>query len=164
MTTDGRAAGDADPFDLERFVTAQAAVFDAALAELRAGSKRSHWMWFVFPQLAGLGNSPTAWFYGIRSCAEARAYLAHPTLGARLRDCAQVLLELQGRSAVEIFGYPDVLKLRSALTLFDAVADGDSCFSAVLDKYYGGERDVRTLQLLEHDSPDGTADPRGWGR
>jgi len=141
-------------------VTAQAAVFDEALAELRAGSKRSHWMWFVFPQLAGLGNSPTAWFYGIRSCAEARAYLAHPTLGARLRECAQRLLDLHGRSAAEIFGYPDVLKLRSCMSLFDAVADGDSSFSAVLDKYYGGERDVRTLQLLEHDSPERTAESR----
>ena len=161
MTTNGRAAGDADPFDLERFVTAQAAAFDEALAELRAGRKRSHWMWFVFPQLAGLGNSPTAWFYGIRSRVEARAYLAHPTLGARLRECAQLLLDLHGRSADEVFGYPDVLKLRSCMTLFDVVADGESCFSAVLDKYYGGERDARTLQLMARALPEGTPDSRG---
>ena len=122
---------------------------EQALAELRAGRKRTHWMWFVFPQLAGLGLSPTALHYGIRSLAEAQAYLRHPVLGPRLRECARALLELEGVSAEAIFGYPDVLKLKSSMTLFAAVPDVGPEFAAVLARYYGGARDPRTLGLLD---------------
>lgn len=137
-----------DPHDLARFVEAQQGVHADALAELRAGRKRSHWMWFVFPQLAGLGTSATAQRYGVRGLDEARAYLAHPLLGARLRECAQTLLALRGRSAEQIFGYPDVLKLRSSMTLFAAVPGADPVFDEVLARYYDGEADARTLQGL----------------
>lgn len=137
-----------DAFDLDRFVRAQQGVFDEALAELRHGQKRTHWMWFVFPQLAGLGLSPTAQHYAIGSLDEAQAYLRHPLLGARLRECARVLLALQGRSAAQIFGYPDELKLRSSMTLFAAVPQTDPLFAAVLERYYGGVADTRTLRLL----------------
>lgn len=139
-----------DPHDLARFVEAQQGVHADALAELRAGRKRSHWMWFVFPQLAGLGTSATATAqrYGVRGLDEARAYLAHPLLGARLRECAQALLALSGRSAEQIFGYPDVLKLRSSMTLFAAVPGADPVFDEVLARYYDGEADARTLQGL----------------
>lgn len=141
---------DRDPFDLGRFVEAQrGGVHEQALAELRAGHKRTHWMWFVFPQLAGLGLSPTALHYGIRSLAEAQAYLRHPVLGPRLRECARALLELEGVSAEAIFGYPDVLKLKSSMTLFAAVPDAGPEFAAVLARYYGGARDPRTLGLLD---------------
>lgn len=136
-----------DPFDLERFVVAQNAVIDDVMRELRSGRKRSHWMWFVFPQLAALGFSPTARHYGIASLEEARAYLAHPLLGGRLRDCCAVLLQLQGPSAEEIFGNPDWLKLRSCLTLFQLAAPQDEVFADCLDKYYGGEPDPRTVAL-----------------
>lgn len=145
------AAAD-DPFELARFVDAQREVYQQALAELRAGRKRTHWMWFVFPQMVGLGRSPTAQHYGIRSLAEAQAYLQHPLLGARLRQCARALLDLHGRSAEAIFGYPDVLKLRSSMTLFAAVADAGPEFAAVLERYYGGVRDARTLRLLGLDA------------
>ncbi len=135
-------------FDLERFVEAQQAVYAAVCAELRAGAKRSHWMWFVFPQLRGLGSSPSAQHYGLASLAEARAYLDHPVLGARLRECTRCLLLLEGRSAAEIFGYPDELKLRSCLTLFERAAPQEELFGEALRKYYGGQPDVRTLELL----------------
>jgi uncharacterized protein (DUF1810 family) len=141
-----------DPFELARFVHAQRDVHEQALVELRAGRKRTHWMWFVFPQLAGLGMSPTALRYGIRGLAEAQAYLQHPLLGARLRQCARALLELHGPSAEMIFGYPDVMKLKSSMTLFAAVADASPEFAAVLDRYYGGVRDERTLRLLGLDA------------
>lgn len=147
---DDPAAGDA--FTLSRFVDAQRATYPEALAELRAGHKRTHWMWFVFPQLAGLGSSPTARHYGIRSLAEAQAYLAHPLLGERLRECAQTLLALRGPSAEAIFGYPDVLKLRSSMTLFAEVPGADPVFDSVLARYYAGERDLRTLHLLAPDA------------
>jgi uncharacterized protein (DUF1810 family) len=137
-----------DPFDLNRFLIAQDRVMDDVRAELRAGRKRSHWMWFVFPQLAGLGISPTAQFYGLASLDEAKAYLAHPILGARLRDCAALVLAQQGRSLLEIFGDPDRLKFRSCMTLFEASAPDDSLFSAALDQFCGGERDPATLRLL----------------
>ncbi|HEY7272408.1 MAG TPA: DUF1810 domain-containing protein [Actinoplanes sp.] len=133
--------------DLDRFVDAQDGAYDDALAELTAGRKRTHWMWFIFPQIAGLGSSPTAQLYAIRSLDEARAYLAHPMLGPRLRECAQALLTVQGRSAREIFGYPDDLKLRSSMTLFARAADDPEPFQAVLDRYYDGP-DPRTLTLL----------------
>jgi len=137
-----------DPYGLERFVEAQRGVHADALAELRAGRKRSHWMWFVFPQLAGLGVSASAQHYGIRGVDEAGAYLAHPVLGVRLRECAQALLALRGRSAEQIFGFPDVLKLRSSMTLFAAVPGADAVFGEVLARYYDGEPDARTLHLL----------------
>jgi uncharacterized protein (DUF1810 family) len=133
--------------DLDRFVSAQAGAYEAALAELSAGRKRTHWMWFVFPQIAGLGSSPTAQRYAIASLDEARAYLAHPVLGPRLRESARVLLDVEGRSAEDIFGCPDDLKLRSSMTLFARAADDPDVFEAVLDRYYDGP-DARTLELI----------------
>ncbi|HET6529917.1 MAG TPA: DUF1810 domain-containing protein [Actinoplanes sp.] len=132
---------------LQRFVDAQAGVHATALAELTAGRKRSHWMWFVFPQLAGLGSSATAQRYAIRDLDEARAYLAHPVLGPRLIEAATALLGVEGRSAGQILGHPDDLKLRSSMTLFAAAADDPGVFRAVLDRYYDGP-DQRTLDLL----------------
>lgn len=134
--------------DLQRFVEAQARVYDSVLDELRAGRKRSHWMWFVFPQLRGLGSSPTAQHYGIASLEEARAYLDHPVLGPRLRECVALVNEIQGRSAEQIFGWPDDLKLRSSMTLFARAADDNHDFLALLDKYYGGQQDPLTVQRL----------------
>ncbi len=134
--------------DLERFVTAQQGVYDAALAELREGRKRSHWMWFVFPQIAGLGTSPTARFYAIGSGAEARAYLAHPLLGPRLRDCTEAMLRHRGRTAESILGAVDAVKFRSSMTLFEAVASDRGLFGEALQVFYGGERDRATLELL----------------
>ena len=139
----------ADPFDLERFVKAQAPIFEAALAELKAGEKRSHWMWFVFPQLRGLGHSPMAEFYGVGSLAEARAYLAHPVLGGRLKLCTQTVLAVEGRTLNEIFGSPDDMKFRSSMTLFAlASADKANVFRQALDRYCEGRLDPRTEALL----------------
>ncbi|SDK62156.1 DUF1810 domain-containing protein [Microbulbifer yueqingensis] len=135
-------------FSLERFVTAQQSTYQSALAELAAGRKRSHWMWFIFPQLAGLGRSATARHYAIASLAEARAYLAHPVLGPRLAECCERLLQLEGLSAHDIFGSPDDLKLKSSMTLFELAAGGDSLFGKVLEKYYRGDRDQRTMELV----------------
>lgn len=143
-----------DPHQLQRFVDAQATVWDAVCAELAAGHKRSHWMWFVFPQLAGLGTSPTARHYAITSLDEARAYLAHPVLGPRLVECAQAVLGVTGRTAHQIFGSPDDLKLRSCATLFACVSAPGSVFHRLLERYYAGERDARTLALLGL-GPDG---------
>ena len=135
-----------DPFDLERFVRAQdGGVYDAALRELRAGAKRGHWMWFVFPQVAGLGRSSTAQHYALAGLVEARAYLAHPVLGPRLVECAQALLELSGRDPVRVLGSVDALKLRSSMTLFEAAAPDERVFGEVLERYYDGERDEATL-------------------
>ena len=137
-----------DPFDLQRFVLAQDGTYETALGELRGGSKQSHWMWFIFPQLSGLGLSPTARFYAIVSLDEARAYLAHPLLGARLRECVEAILQLAGhRSAEKILGAVDAMKLRSSLTLFDQV-EPNTAFAAGLASYFGSERDPRTLALL----------------
>lgn len=138
-----------DPFDLTRFVVAQAHNYEEALAEIAAGRKRSHWMWYVFPQIDGLACSSTAEHYAIKSVEEARAYLAHPLLGRRLLECAEALLRVQGRSAAEIFGFPDDLKLRSCATLFAAVSPETAVFQRVLDRYYGGAPDDRTLALLD---------------
>jgi uncharacterized protein (DUF1810 family) len=138
----------ADPFDLRRFVDAQDRVYDTVLGELRNGAKRSHWIWFVFPQLQGLGRSATAQRYGISSLNEARAYLAHPVLGARLRECTSLVAAIDGRSADEIFGWPDNLKVRSSMTLFAHATDDNAAFRAVLDKFYGGEDDPATVELL----------------
>lgn len=134
--------------DLERFVQAQAPVYDTVVEELRAGAKRTHWMWFVFPQLAALGRSATARYYGIADLAQAGAYLRHPVLGPRLVHCARLVLALEGRSASQVFGFPDELKLRSCMTLFESVAHSDPVFGQVLDRLYGGERDSATLRLL----------------
>jgi uncharacterized protein (DUF1810 family) len=133
--------------DLERFVRAQSGVYDDALAEIKGGRKRSHWMWFVFPQIAGLGSSPTARRYALSGPGEAQAYLAHPVLGPRLTEISQAMLAVDGRSAEEILGYPDDLKLRSSMTLFAHVAEDPSVFEAVLERYYDGP-DQRTLDLL----------------
>ena len=138
-----------DPYDLNRFVQAQQDDHEQALAEIRSGRKRSHWMWYIFPQLHGLGFSSTAQYYAIKSIEEARAYLAHPILGPRLLQCAEAVVGVEGRSATEIFGSPDDLKLRSCATLFASVSPAGSVFDRLLEKYYGGERDVKTLQLLE---------------
>jgi uncharacterized protein (DUF1810 family) len=137
-----------DAFDLARFVHAQAGVYDGVVAELRAGRKTGHWMWFVFPQIAGLGRSPTAQHYAISSLEEARAYLEHPVLGARLRECARILTELPGGSADEIFGGIDAMKLRSSMTLFARADPDEPLFAAVLDRFYGGAADPATDERL----------------
>ncbi len=137
-----------DPFDLERFVSAQAPVYRTVVEELRSGRKRGHWMWFVFPQLRGLGGSPTAVHYGIASLEEARAYLGHDLLGPRLRECARLVNAVRGRSVSEIFGSPDDLKLRSSMTLFARATDDNEEFLALLDKYYDGQQDQLTLTRL----------------
>lgn len=133
---------------LERFTEAQRDIYDTALGELRAGAKRSHWMWFIFPQLAGLGRSGTARFYGIADLAEARAYLADPVLGARLGECTDAMLGWAGRrNAVEILGHIDALKFASSMTLFEAAGGGER-FGQALDAFYGGERDRLTAGML----------------
>ncbi|MCG5433227.1 DUF1810 domain-containing protein [Mycobacterium sp. MYCO198283] len=137
-----------DPYDLQRFVDAQAPVFDTVVRELENGAKRSHWMWFVFPQLAGLGHSPTAQRYAISGRDEAVAYLQHPVLGPRLRQCTSLVNRVSGRSARAIFGSPDDLKFRSSMTLFRRVTDDNAEFVAALDRYYGGEDDPATLARL----------------
>ena len=133
-----------DPYDLQRFVAAQRDSYDGAVAELRDGRKTSHWMWFVFPQIAGLGHSPTARMYAISSVAEARAYLAHPVLGHRLRECASILTALAGRTAEQIFGGIDAMKLRSSMTLFLHADPSETVFRQVLDQYFGGTADPAT--------------------
>ena len=143
MTTD-------DPYDLQRFTAAQDAggTYDHATAELRSGRKTSHWMWFIFPQVAGLGYSPASRTYAITSLAEARAYLAHPVLGARLIECAEILTHVPGRSAEQIFGEVDALKLRSCVTLFRHAAPGEPVFRQVLDQYFDGIPDSATEQRI----------------
>ena len=138
----------ADRFDLQRFVDAQDRVYDTVLDELRNGAKRTHWIWFVFPQLRGLGRSSTATHYGISSRDEAREYLAHPVLGPRLRECTRLVAAIDGRSVAEIFGWPDDLKVRSSMTLFAQATDDNADFLAVLDKFYDGEQDPVTIELL----------------
>jgi uncharacterized protein (DUF1810 family) len=137
-----------DPFDLNRFVEAQAPVYRNVVDELRDGRKRSHWMWFVFPQIRGLGGSPMAARYGIASIEEARAYLRHDVLGPRLHECARLVNQVQGRSAAEIFGSPDDLKLCSSITLFARATEDNEDFTALLDKYYDGRHDQLTLARL----------------
>lgn len=136
-----------DPYDLERFVRAQERDYARALSELRAGQKRSHWMWYVFPQIEGLGGSAMSRRYSIKSEAEAKAYLEHPLLGARLRECFAAVRNIDARSAPEIFGSPDDLKLRSSATLFAAVS-GEAVFEDVLQKYFDGKPDDETLRRL----------------
>jgi uncharacterized protein (DUF1810 family) len=138
-----------DRYDLERFVEAQAGVYEQACAELRAGRKRSHWMWFVFPQIRGLGSSSMAVRYAISGLEEAKAYLEHEVLGSRLRECTGIVLGVRGKTVEEIFGYPDDLKFHSSMTLFaKASAVGDGLFGDVLEKYFGGEMDRGTLDRV----------------
>ncbi|HET7493334.1 MAG TPA: DUF1810 domain-containing protein [Bradyrhizobium sp.] len=136
-----------DPFDLQRFVDAQAEVYSRVVTELRQGRKRSHWMWFIFPQLAGLGHSAMAQRFAIASAEEGVAYLAHPTLGPRLRECTALINATEGRAIREILGSPDDLKFCSSMTLFGAVS-GEAEFLQAIAKYYGGAQDQRTLDLL----------------
>ncbi|KOF19864.1 calpastatin [Ensifer adhaerens] len=138
----------ADPFMLQRFVDAQERVYAAALDELRRGRKETHWMWFVFPQLAGLGNSPMAERFAVSGLAETRAYLAHPILGPRLIDCTETVNGITGRSAHEIFASPDDMKFRSSMTLFSKASAAGNVFGQALDLYFAGEEDRRTLELL----------------
>jgi uncharacterized protein (DUF1810 family) len=149
----GRSAG--DPYDLRRFVDAQADAFERALAELQRGQKRTHWMWYIFPQFDGLGFSSTSKRYSIKSIAEAKAYLCHPVLGPRLMECAEAVVRIEGRSAFEIFGSPDDVKLRSCATLFACVSPVGSVFDRLLGKYFHGERDGKTLRLAGI-APEGT--------
>ncbi len=137
-----------DPHYLQRFLSAQEGVYQKALAELEAGRKTSHWMWFIFPQLAGLGRSQLAQFYALNDADEARAYLAHPVLGERLTACAKALLRWEGQSATDIMGSPDDLKLRSSMTLFAAVAPDRPVFAKVLETFFKGKGDTRTLNML----------------
>jgi len=137
-----------DPFDLRRFVEAQSTEYDEALAELRAGCKHGHWIWFIFPQLKGLGRSSTSQHYGIASIEEARAYLRHPVLGPRLRECTELVNRVEDRSIDAIFGSPDNLKFRSSMTLFSRATEDNAPFQAALEKYFASEPDARTLDLL----------------
>jgi len=138
-----------DPYDLNRFLSAQEGVYERALSELKGGQKRTHWMWFIFPQIDGLGYSPAAKRYSIKSREEARQYLNHPVLGKRLLECTEVVLALRGGSVSAIFGYPDDLKFASSMTLFEKIAGSGSVFSFALDRYCQGERDPATIRLLE---------------
>ena len=138
----------ADPYDLARFVLAQGRDYEQAISEIRSGRKRSHWMWYIFPQFEGLGFSPTSKQYAIKSIAEAEAFLRHPVLGPRLLESAQAAVSIEGRSALEVFGSPDDMKLRSCATLFASVSPHRSVFEQLLERYFGGEPDDRTLRLL----------------
>jgi uncharacterized protein (DUF1810 family) len=138
-----------DPFDLQRFVEAQSSTYARALSELRQGAKRSHWMWYIFPQLRGLGQSAMSHKYGIASMEEAHAYLAHPLLGPRLIECTELALNANAASAAAIFPFPDDLKFHSSMTLFAQAGTEARVFSAALEKYYGGEPDRETLRLLK---------------
>jgi uncharacterized protein (DUF1810 family) len=142
------AMSENDPYSLGRFVEAQRGVYEQACAEVRRGRKTGHWMWFIFPQIAGLGMSAMSLRYAIGSLREAKAYLAHEVLGARLREICEIVLGIEGRTAEEIFGWPDDAKLRSSMTLFAAASGDERVFVEVLEKYFGGERDARTLELL----------------
>jgi uncharacterized protein (DUF1810 family) len=137
-----------DRFQLQRFVDAQKPVYETVVGELRAGRKRSHWMWFIFPQIAGLGQSVTARTFGVSSLAEAAAYLAHPVLGPRLRECAALVASIEQRSIDEIFDHPDDMKFHSSMTLFAHAAPREPIFAACLQKYFGGQPDPRTLARL----------------
>ena len=142
------SGGRDDPYDLQRFVQAQNADYDRALLEIKRGKKRSHWMWYIFPQFEGLGFSTTSMRYSIKSMGEAAAYLAHPVLGPRLKECAKAVLGVEGRSAHEIFGSPDDMKLRSCATLFACVSPAASVFHRLLDKYFESRQDPKTLGLI----------------
>ena len=155
MGDDAPSSAAEDPFGLVRFLEAQADTYAGAVHELRCGRKRSHWMWFVFPQLDGLGMSPTSRRYAIKSLEEARGYLRHPVLGARLVECTAIVNGIDGRTARQLFGTPDDLKFRSSMTLFELVSPPASAFASALEKYFAGERDSRTLELARLASPRG---------
>jgi uncharacterized protein (DUF1810 family) len=138
-----------NPFQLNRFIQAQDKMYDSVLEELREGQKQSHWMWYIFPQIDGLALSATSKYYAIKSIEEAQRYLHHPVLGMRLVECAKTVLAIEGRSISQIFGYPDDIKLKSSMSLFGYVAAPHSVFIRILDKYFNGERDDKTLQLLD---------------
>jgi uncharacterized protein (DUF1810 family) len=148
MTNANESRRSDDPYNLNRFVQAQEDDYAQALSEIRSGKKRTHWMWYIFPQLDGLALSSTAKRYAIKSVEEAKAYLDHPILGPRLRECTEAVIHIEGRSATEIFGSPDDLKLRSCATLFAYALPAGSVFERLLHKYYRGGRDEKTLQLL----------------
>lgn len=154
MVEERTVTGGADPYDLARFVRAQDADYDQALSEIRGGRKRSHWMWYIFPQFDGLGVSSTSKHYAIKSVAEAEAYLRHPVLGPRLLESVQAVMDVEARSALEVFGSPDDMKLRSSATLFACVSGAGSVFEQLLDRYYGGEPDDKTLRLIRHQGQD----------
>ena len=137
-----------DPYDLQRFVEAQSEVYPQVYSELLAGQKRTHWMWFIFPQIRGLGSSPMAMRYALASLDEARAYLAYPLLGARLRDCTALTLAVKNKAVDEIFGYPDDLKFHSSMTLFAQAAEGESLFTQAIDRFFEGTMDRGTLQRI----------------
>ncbi|HLY41292.1 MAG TPA: DUF1810 domain-containing protein [Terracidiphilus sp.] len=138
----------ADPFHLQRFVEAQNVEYEQVLAELRAGRKRSHWIWFIFPQMKGLGHSPQSEYYGIGSLNEAVAYARHPLLGPRLVECTELVNRVEGRSIRDILGWPDDMKFRSSMTLFACAAGDEKVFNAALEKYFGGEPDPLTVRML----------------
>lgn len=140
-----------DPHDLNRFLESQDRVYSSVLSELKSGHKQSHWIWYIFPQVSGLGRSPTSQYYAIKSKPEAESYLNHPILGARLKECAEILLGIENKTAREILGRPDDLKLRSSMTLFASMAEPGSVFEKVLEKYFHGDRCQRTLMLLKAD-------------
>ena len=148
MTTSPDAGSTDDPYNLNRFVRAQEDDYQRALAEIESGRKRTHWMWYIFPQVDGLAFSPTSKLYSIKSAEEARAYLDHPLLGPRLLTCAEAVVRIEGHSATDIFGSPDDVKLRSCATLFASVLPPGSVFDRLLGKYFWGLRDGKTLQLL----------------
>ena len=137
-----------DPFDLNRFLSAQASVYGQVLTELRVGQKRSHWIWFIFPQMKGLGSSSHAHFYGIGSLEEAEAYWRHPVLGSRLQECTRLVNQVEKRTIEQILGYPDDLKFRSSMTLFSHASEGAGIFTRALDKYFAGRPDPVTIELL----------------
>jgi uncharacterized protein (DUF1810 family) len=143
-----RHSEESDPFELERFTKAQEQVYARALSELADGAKRSHWMWFIFPQMLGLGHSPMARRYAIRSAREAACYLAHPLLGKRLVECTRAVNQVSGRTIHQIFGNPDDMKFHSSMTLFNAVAEDSNEFAFALEKYFDGRRDEKTLSLI----------------
>ena len=142
-----------DPYDLDRFIRAQETIFESVLTELGSGQKRSHWMWFIFPQIEGLGYSEISRYYSIKSEEEAREYLNHPVLGARLLKCCGILLGIAGKTASDIFGSPDDVKLKSSMTLFACVSKPESVFARVLEKYFDGKRDKKTEYLLSCRTP-----------
>lgn len=148
MTRSNHSRHADDPHNLDRFVRAQMDDYERARSEIRSGGKQSHWMWYIFPQIDGLAFSPTSKHYSIKSVVEAKAYLNHPLLGPRLLECAEAVISVEGRSALEIFGSPDDLKLSSCATLFACVSPPSSVFDRLLGKYYRGRRDGKTLQLL----------------
>jgi uncharacterized protein (DUF1810 family) len=142
-----------DLFNLERFVAAQKSVYSTVIEELESGTKISHWMWFIFPQVEGLGKTETAKYYAIKSLDEAKSYVAHPLLGKRLQECIELVLDIDGKSANAVFGYPDNLKFKSSMTLFLVAAPHIDLFQRAINKYYDGQRDRVTIQILNDSSP-----------